>query len=48
MSQGVYVLGGKCHGGKCLGGGCHVLEPPVTHWEITLMDRVARRSSLGL
>ena len=22
MSQGVYVLGGKCPGGKCLGGIC--------------------------
>ena len=22
MSQGVYVLGGKCPGGKCLGGKC--------------------------
>ena len=23
MSQGVYVLGGKCPGGKCPGGKCH-------------------------
>ena len=30
MSQGVYVLGSKCHGGKCPGGKCLGDICPIT------------------